>query len=224
MMTTVPMKHSSKSSCSVLVLGSSLLHHVISLSLTNVCAGNNIVKSIQAKVQVFKIRLRMNKISFDKLLSYIYDALLVNEILAKPRGDPIIPELCLYCTLRWLAGGSYLDICDIAGISKSSFYRIVWKTIKIIVLCDALAMKWPETDQEIEAAIEGFASISTQGVIHNCMGVADGYLLRIKVPPKKSVGNVRSYFSGHYHCYGVNIQAVADHHSRFIYLAMAAPV
>ena len=35
--------------------------------------------------------------------------------------------------------------------------------------------------------------------------------------------NVRSYFSGHYQCYGVNIQAVADHHSRFIYIGLAAP-
>ena len=53
--------------------------------------------------------------------------------------------------------------------------------------------------------------------------MVDGYLLRIKVPCRWEVGNVRSYFSGHYQCYGINIQAVADHHSRFIYLATAAP-
>jgi hypothetical protein len=73
----------------------------------------------------FKRRLRMEKESFDLLLSYIYEWLLVNEQMANLRGGTIIPELCLYCTLRWLAGGSYLDISDVAGISKASFYRVV---------------------------------------------------------------------------------------------------
>ena len=76
----------------------------------------------------------MEKKSFDKLLSYIYTDLVVNELMANNRGGPIIPELCLYCTLRWLAGVSYLDICDIAGISAGSFYRILWKTVKAIIL------------------------------------------------------------------------------------------
>lgn len=73
----------------------------------------------------FKRRLRMEKESFDILLSHVHNFLLVNEEKAKIRGGPIIPELCLYCTLRWLAGGSYLDICDIVGISKASFYRVI---------------------------------------------------------------------------------------------------
>ena len=37
------------------------------------------------------------------------------------------------------------------------------------------------------------------------------------------MGNVRSFLSGHYQCYGVNCQGVADHHSRFTYFAVAAP-
>ena len=36
------------------------------------------------------------------------------------------------------------------------------------------------------------------------------------------MGNVKSYFSGHYQCYGVNVQAVADHHCRFLFVALAA--
>ena len=43
------------------------------------------------------------------------------------------------------------------------------------------------------------------------------------VPPRALVGNVRSYFSGHYQRYGVNVQAIVDHHCRFIYMAVAAP-
>ena len=168
-------------------------------------------------------RLRMTKESFDKLVLLLAADLVVDEVEAKKRGAAIIPEICLYCTLRYLAGGSYLDISDIAGISQSSFYRVVWKTITAICKCTALRLTFPKTDEEISAAIAGFASVSKDGAINNCAGVVDGYLLRIRVPAKKEAKNVRSFFSGHYQCYGVNIQAAADHHSRFIHFALAAP-
>ena len=70
----------------------------------------------------FKRRLRMTHDSFNKLLEMgVHRDLEVQENVANSRGGPIIPELCLYCTIRYLAGGSYLDIWDIAGISKSFF-------------------------------------------------------------------------------------------------------
>jgi DDE superfamily endonuclease len=168
-------------------------------------------------------RLRMQKHSFDKLVQLLEADLLVDENFAELRGGAIIPPLCVYCTLRFLAGGSYLDTTDVAGISQASFYRVVWKTITAIVKCSALRIQFPTTKEEITAAISGFASISTEGAIHNCAGVVDGYLLRCKVPSKKEVKNVRSFFSGHYQCCGVNIQAAADHHCRFIHFAFAAP-
>jgi hypothetical protein len=168
-------------------------------------------------------RLRMKKDSFNKLVGLLAEDLAVDEVAADKRGGAIIPEICVYCTLRYLAGGSYLDITDIAGISQASLYRVVWKTITAIAKCKALRIIFPKSQQEIENAIAGFASVSQDGAIHNCVGVVDGYLLRIKVPSKREVKNVRSFFSGHYQCYGVNIQAVADHHSRFIHFAFAAP-
>ena len=125
--------------------------------------------------------------------------------------------------LRWLAGGSYLDITDISGVSCASFYRIVHKTLAAIEAEPSLAIRWPKGNAEVNQIVAGFTGISDDGVIDNCGGVLDGYLARIRVPVKSVVGNVRSYFSGHYQCYGLNLQAVADHHSRFLYLAVAAP-
>jgi DDE superfamily endonuclease len=171
----------------------------------------------------FDRRLRMSKESFDKLLGYIRDSLVVNETKAKVRGGSIVPELCLYCTIRWLAGGSYLDITDICGISKSSFYHVVWKTITAVCKADELQLKFPKTNEDIGQAKRGFASKSTDAIIDNCVGVVDGYLLRIIVPPKTEVGNVKSFFSGHYQCYGMNVQAVADHQCRFTFLAVSGP-
>ena len=99
----------------------------------------------------------------------------------------------------------------------------MWKTITAICKCEALRPKFPKTAEEIEEVISGFASVNTDGIINNCAGAIDGYLLRIRVPSKSEVKNVKSFFSGHYQCYGVNIQAVADHHCRFTFIAFAGP-
>ena len=168
----------------------------------------------------FARRLRMHKDSFDKLVQLLEADLLVDEVSADLRGGAILPEICVYCTLRYLAGGSYLlDITDVAGISQASFYRVVWKTVTAIAKSPALQLRFPRTTEEISAAVAGLAGISTEQAIHNCVGVVDGYLLRCKVPSKKEAKNVRSFFSGHYQCYGVNIQAAADHHCRFIHFS-----
>ncbi len=42
-------------------------------------------------------------------------------------------------------------------------------------------------------------------------------------PSKTEVGNVRSFFSGHYQTNGLNIQAACDHHCRFTYLGIVGP-
>ncbi len=44
----------------------------------------------------------------------------------------------------------------------------------------------------------------------------------IQVPPSR-FHNVTSFFSGHYQCYGLNVQAVCDHECRFTYIAIAVP-
>jgi hypothetical protein len=59
----------------------------------------------------------MSQESFEKLLSYICHDLEVNKTMANLCGGRILTEICLYVTLHWLAGGSYLDMTDVGGIS-----------------------------------------------------------------------------------------------------------
>jgi hypothetical protein len=48
-------------------------------------------------------------------------------------------------------------------------------------------------------------------------------LLKVKVPTLSEVGNVKSFFSGHYQAYGINVQAICDHRCRFTEVAVVAP-
>jgi len=100
---------------------------------------------------------------------------------------------------------------------------VVWKTIDAINACKELDIHFPQTLEECKAAAAGFESISTSRVITNCVTVVDGFLLKIVTPAQSIVGNVRSYFSGHYQCYGVNVQAACDHVSRFQFIGVAGP-
>lgn len=92
-----------------------------------------------------KRHLRMSLKSFDKLLSFIEKDLFVDNVQAARRGGAIKPEIALFSTLRWLAGGSYLDIFAITGVSIGSFYRICYKTINFINMCDELEIFFPTT-------------------------------------------------------------------------------
>ena len=171
----------------------------------------------------FQRHIRMSKTSFDKLLALIRHDLMVDDIKARSRGGAILPELCLYCCLRYCAGGSYSDVKYFIGISTSSFYRVVWKCIDAINRCSELSIDFPQTTDEVIRAAKGFTSISSQGCIWNCVAVVDGYHLQIKPPSKSEVSNVKSFFSGHYQTYGLNIQAACDHNCRFLFIGVAGP-
>ena len=60
--------------------------------------------------------------SFYLLLSFIHDTIQVDKAKVASHGGMIIPELCLYCTLHYLAGASYLDVSVFAEISTASFF------------------------------------------------------------------------------------------------------
>ena len=62
----------------------------------------------------FKKRFRMNRNAFAGLLATIRDDLERNEKMAiRSSKEPVFPYLALCICLRYLAGGSYLDIADV---------------------------------------------------------------------------------------------------------------
>jgi hypothetical protein len=145
----------------------------------------------------------------------------MNETKGDSRGGFIIPELRLYVAIRYLAGGSYSDICYFCCISKTAFYACLRQVIHAIN--KAIVVKFPSSPEECALAAADFEKVSHRGVFKNCVGALDGFLLEIRTPSKKYTSNVRSYFSGHYQRNGVNIQAMCDAHCRFTFLGIGGP-
>jgi DDE superfamily endonuclease len=164
--------------------------------------------------------------SFELLCDILRDSLTRDPRMAELRGGYITPEACVFLTLRWLAGGQYADLMYLVGCSRSSFYKLLWMTIDAIITSKDPHLdniKFPETEEERDKASQGFESISYGGAIPNCISVIDGYLLKIRTPPRSVVGNVRAFFSGHYQRHGVNVLAAVDSKCRFQFLGVAGP-
>jgi hypothetical protein len=173
---------------------------------------------------LFDSMYHMSLPKFNKLLDLLSPQLQLKERYATiSGGEPIQCELMLHCMIRFLSGGSFHDIQTVASISKPSFYRILWHTIEVINACHVLDFQLPSTLEELNALKDGFASKSTDKLMHGYIGALDGFLLRIAAPPAKIVGNVSSYYSGQYCTYGINLQAICGADCRFYFLALAAP-
>jgi len=185
------------------------------------CQWNRFVM-INQDLPLFCRHLRMSYDSFLKLLHQIRTHLPEpDQKMAGLRGGVIIPELQLYATLQYLAGGSYSDICFFCGISRSSFYKVMWDTIP--ALNKVITVTFPASAEECAIITTSFEKVNYSSVISNCVGVLDGYLLPIVTPCKKHAKNVRSYFSGHYQKYGINIQACCDAQCQFTFLGIGGP-
>ena len=61
----------------------------------------------------------------------------------------------------------------------------------------------------MKRAAQDFKAISSNGVMEGCVAAMDGILIKTITPAKSQVGNVRSFVSGHYQHYGINVQVNA---------------
>ena len=90
----------------------------------------------------------------------------------------------LAMTLRYLAGGSYLDIHTEVGVSRSFFYKCIWEVVEAIVKVYPLEFPLPKEGDdvastrakmdELERIAAGYKARSSMGVLDSCVGALDG--------------------------------------------------
>ena len=165
---------------------------------------------MQKGPDAFSRLYRMSLQSFNKLCGLLRPYFDVDVSMSQVRtgAGPITIEIAMHCLLRWLSGGSYLDIKLCAGISKASFYRVIYKCVDLINCHSYFKISFPTTTRDLETAANNFKSLSSNGVIDGCVACLDGFLLPITTPFSNETENVKAFFSGHYQPYGINIQAV----------------
>ena len=132
-------------------------------------------------------------------------------------------EMIIGMGLRFLAGGMVRDIRWIYHVSVAETYHSIECFIKCVQQTKELDINLPATPAEWETVRKGFSNRSTNGIMSGCVGALDGYLQRINAPWRREVGNVKSYYSGHYESFGINCQAACDIRLKFLFFGVVAP-
>jgi len=85
-------------------------------------------------------------------------------------------------TLRWLAGGSYLDVAQHYGVSSTTFYDLVNAGCYAIVETFPIVFDMSERSLKQRAKEFGQRQWKHMRVFTGIMGCLDGILLKIKCP------------------------------------------
>jgi hypothetical protein len=192
---------------------------------------------------------------FNLLVTLLRNRLQVDVKMANiqsPAG-PIIPEIQLHCLLRWLAGGSYLDICSVSRTSKTLILSLTTSSTSTLTCSNGLLLftqkvniypstfyyiLWEACDAVCDCKQLALHFLTSEADIAKLAagfcnisydGVVNGCVGAVAgwlwpiIVPAARFGKVASYFSGHYQQHGLNVQAVYDSLGQFLFITVAAP-
>ena len=122
----------------------------------------------------------------------------------------------LAVTLRWLAGGSYLDICFAFGLSNGSFFRnggVLWGTMAAIDR--VLDISFPLDDiKKLNEISNGFSKCCADR-LKGCVMAIDGWVCRTRCPSVNESINQTS-FRNRKGFFGLVCMAGCDSECRFL--------
>lgn len=167
--------------------------------------------------QEFQQRYRLTKTVFARVVVLLIPYLLSDRRMTG-MFSPIPVELQLSMTLRFLAGGSHLDIMDLHGVGYSTFYRCLWRTCYALDKC--LPMSFNVADEDEMAQLEdGFARL-TRHVLRGIVGAIDGLAVKIIKPHICEVPDPMAYYNRK-GFFALNVQAICDSQRRFRWFSAA---
>ena len=169
----------------------------------------------------FRHHYRMERATFDKLVEILKPYLVSSRRRGQKGRVPV--EFKVAMTLRWLAGGSYLDLCLVYQVSKATLFGTVEAVTGAICASGAGAFYLPTTDSQRRTMANGFALRSTHAVLRDCVGAIDGLFIKTRAPSPRETPNIRRYRSGHKNGFGLNLQACRDSQLYFYAASLNCP-
>ena len=144
---------------------------------------------------IFEKMFRVDRSTFNELSELVDPIVKRNELKSIQSSGSCIPtDTRLAVTLRWLAGGSYLDLCFAWGISIACFFSdrgVLWPTIE--ALDEVLKLGFPLNDiSALEEISNGFNRHSN-GIMNGCVLAIDGLAVRTRQPYVTENKNTKSW-------------------------------
>lgn len=130
-------------------------------------------------------------------------------------GSAICITTRVAVTLRWLAGGSYIDICFEFGVARGTFYQdggVLWGTL--LAIDRHLMISFPFNDTvQLDKMASGFSNCCGNE-LHNCVLAVDGWVCKTRKPFVDEVENQVSYRNRH-DCFGIVVMAGCDSNCKY---------
>jgi hypothetical protein len=145
---------------------------------------------------VFKRMFRVDRPTFNEILDLI-SPIMVEQDEQKAMnssGMPIHAKTHLAVMLRWLAGGSHIDLGFAWGIGHSTFYSergVLWSTIEAINEAFCIGLPLNDNDK-LQQLSHGFHEQSN-GISDGFFMVMDGMAVQTHAPFKKEVSKRKDY-------------------------------
>ena len=166
----------------------------------------------------FKRTFRLSRTVFNEVHGRIEHRLQCNETQRKNAsgGTVVDTRIKLMIALRYLAGGSYLDLRLLFEVPTPSLYRIVRKVVDAVndeYFNEDLV--FPTSNVALLAQIQAGFDAMTGNVMTGCVGAIDGIVIRIQGPSfAESDGNPRQYYNRK-GFFGLVCLAVCDSREKF---------
>ena len=174
----------------------------------------------------FKRTFRLSRTVFNEVHGRIEHRLQCNETQRKNAsgGTVVDTRIKLMIALRYLAGGSYLDLRLLFEVPTPSLYRIVRKVVDAVndeYFNEDLV--FPTSNVALLAQIQAGFDAMTGNVMTGCVGAIDGIVIRIQGPSfAESDGNPRQYYNRK-GFFGLVCLAVCDSRKKFTSMSMKCP-
>ncbi|CAM9315284.1 unnamed protein product, partial [Ascophyllum nodosum] len=144
---------------------------------------------------------------------------------SRSSGGVVSVESRVAIAIRLLAGGSYLDLVDIHGVSTSTAYLCMWCVIDAINNTTGVGdMCFPQDSKACRQLAAGFTARSgARGCLDGVVGAVDGLFVRTEAPATTESLNTNEYYSDQKKGFGFNVQAIAGPNYRFMSLTVQNP-
>jgi hypothetical protein len=164
----------------------------------------------------FRSMFRMSYACFLTILEQMGPFMERDRSQSEKAGGYISLSMQLGMSLRYLTGGSYLDIHDRYGVSKSSFYSLVFECLELIV--HHYPIVFPTDPAVLKKLVDGFQQRQHKDmrVFLYVLGALDGILLKIRQLTVKEISQPTLY---HYRkdFHALNVQVICDAYKRYTY-------
>ena len=138
--------------------------------------------------------------------------ILVDKLRFRLPSRGLSAELRTAMALRYLGGGSYLDICAAFGVATATMYNCLWEVIDAVIATASLGFKFVQGDRVWRRQTAQGLKSSRKTSFDNLLGAIDGIAVQQEQPLAVDVPCVADYYSRKgFHAFNTQAVCIAQY-------------